>query len=341
MAATIRDIRKYTGLSLATISKYLNGGNVLDKNKKLIEEAIEELDYEVNELARGLVTKRTNVIGVLVNDISCLYVGHMLHYLGIELRSHGYGMMICNSVNDQKTEMNNLQFLLSKKVDGLIIFPVGLDAGFLELAQKAEKPIVLVDRALHDANCDCVEIDNRDATFKITRQLLSAGHTKIALIASDVEYTGVERRIGFESALHQAGLTLRKEYTICGSHSFELGYEGMKKLIALPDRPTAAFLSNYETMLGAITALNESGLNCPEDISIAGFDDLLVSQVVKPKPWMVSQPMQKMCSEAVKLLLGRLSGELTGEPVRLVFDATILEGNTIKNINADINTSYE
>lgn len=332
MAATIRDIRRYTGLSLATISKYLNGGNVLDKNKKLIEKAIEDLDYEVNELARGLVTKRTNVIGLLVNDISCMYVGHMLHYLGMELRRHGYGMMICDSANDHDTEQNNLQFLLSKKVDGLILFPVGLDAGFLELAEKAEKPFVLVDRALRDARCDCVEIDNRDATYKIVNRLIAAGHTRIAVIGSDVEYTGVERRHGFDDALRHAGLSLPREYAVTGSHSFELGYEGMKKLLALPERPTAAFLSNYETMLGAITALNESGLNCPEDISIAGFDDLLVSQVVKPRPWMVAQPMQKMCAEAVRLLLGRLSGKLTGEPMRVVFEATILEGNTIKKI---------
>ena len=94
MAATIRDIKKRTGLSLATISKYLNGGNVLPENRILIEEAINELHYEVNELARGLVTHKTKTIGVLVYDIQCLFVGSMLHYLGMELHKKGYGMLI-------------------------------------------------------------------------------------------------------------------------------------------------------------------------------------------------------------------------------------------------------
>ena len=104
MAATIRDIRDRTGLSLATISKYLNGGNVLPRNRKLIEEAIEELHYEVNELARGLVTNRTKTIGVLVYDIQCIFVGNMLHYLGQALHENGYGMLICDSCNDAEIE---------------------------------------------------------------------------------------------------------------------------------------------------------------------------------------------------------------------------------------------
>ena len=121
MAATIRDIKKRTGLSLATISKYLNGGNVLPENRILIEEAINELHYEVNELARGLVTHKTKTIGVLVYDIQCLFVGSMLHYLGMELHKKGYGMLICDSCNDEKLQKENLQFLLSRKVDGIFM----------------------------------------------------------------------------------------------------------------------------------------------------------------------------------------------------------------------------
>ena len=109
MAATIRDIKKRTGLSLATISKYLNGGNVLPENRILIEEAINELHYEVNELARGLVTHKTKTIGVLAYDIQCLFVGSMLHYLGMELHKKGYGMLICDSCNDEKLQKENLQ----------------------------------------------------------------------------------------------------------------------------------------------------------------------------------------------------------------------------------------
>ena len=138
MAATIRDIKKRTGLSLATISKYLNGGNVLPENRILIEEAINELHYEVNELARGLVTHKTKTIGVLVYDIQCLFVGSMLHYLGMELHKKGYGMLICDSCNDEKLQKENLQFLLSRKVDGILVFAVGMHGKFLHAAKKMQ-----------------------------------------------------------------------------------------------------------------------------------------------------------------------------------------------------------
>ncbi len=114
---------------MATISKYLNGGNVLPENKVLIEEAIQELHYEVNEIARGLVKNKTKIVGVMVHDISCYFSGMLLHYIGQELRKRGYGMMSCDSCNDEEIEAQNLKFLVSRKVDGIIVIPVSMRGG--------------------------------------------------------------------------------------------------------------------------------------------------------------------------------------------------------------------
>lgn len=332
MAATIRDIRDRTGLSLATISKYLNGGNVLPRNRKLIEEAIEELHYEVNELARGLVTNRTKTIGVLVYDIQCIFVGNMLHYLGQALHKKGYGMLICDSCNDADIEEKNLQFLLSRKVDGILVFAVSLDGKFLEAANKAEVPVVLLDRAFRNKEFDCIEIDNRTAMLRAANKLLERGHRRIALIASDIEYTGMERMKGFRDALSDAGVTVPGEYCVSGRHSFELGYQGMRALLNLPEPPTAVILSNYDTTLGGIMAVNESKFDCPGDISIIGFDDLLMSKVIRPKLWIVAQPMKEMAQKAVELLLKRILRELEGSPLRISFSAVIREGDSITDI---------
>ena len=242
MAATIRDIKKRTALSLATISKYLNGGNVLPENRILIEEAINELHYEVNELARGLVTHKTKTIGVLVYDIQCLFVGSMLHYLGMELHKKGYGMLICDSCNDEKLQKENLQFLLSRKVDGILVFAVGMHGKFLHAAKKANVPVVLVDRSFQDEEYDCVEVDNRTAIYRATNKLIENHHKKIAVIASNIEYTGRERVKGYSDAMNQAGLEIPKEYCKLGGHSFEHGYRGMKELLELEDRPTGLIL---------------------------------------------------------------------------------------------------
>ena len=332
MAATIRDIRDRTGLSLATISKYLNGGNVLPKNRELIEEAIDALHYEVNELARGLVTNRTKTIGVLVYDIQCLFVGNMLHYLGQELHKSGYAMLICDSCNNEEMEKENLQFLLSRKVDGILIFAVSLTGGFLDPAKRAGVPIVLLDRAFRGEEVDCVEVDNRTAVFRAAQMLIEYGHRKIALVASDVEYTGVERKKGYEDALRTYGISVPEGYRVSGRHSFELGYQGMKGLLAMKEAPTAVILSNYDTTLGGILALNESDMNCPEDISVIGFDDMLMSKVIRPKLWIVSQPMREMSEKAVQMLLARIDHPETGGPVRVSFTASMRRGDSVKRL---------
>lgn len=332
MAATIRDIRDRTGLSLATISKYLNGGNVLPKNRELIEEAIDALHYEVNELARGLVTNRTKTIGVLVYDIQCLFVGNMLHYLGQELHKSGYAMLICDSCNNEEMEKENLQFLLSRKVDGILIFAVSLTGGFLDPAKRAGVPIVLLDRAFRGEEVDCVEVDNRTAVFRAAQMLIEYGHRKIALVASDVEYTGVERKKGYEDALRTYGISVPEGYRVSGRHSFELGYQGMKRLLAMEEAPTAVILSNYDTTLGGILALNESDMNCPEDISVIGFDDMLMSKVIRPKLWIVSQPMREMSEKAVQMLLARIGHLEAGGPVRVSFTASMRMGDSVKKL---------
>lgn len=333
MPATIRDIKNRTGLSLATISKYLNGGNVLPKNKELIEEAIKELHYEVNEIARGLVTNQTKLVGVMVYDIESLFVGNMLHYIGRELRKRGYGLLICDSFNNEDVEKQNLKFLLNKKVDGILILPVNISGAFMKPARDADVPVVLIDRAFRDEEFDFVGIDNRMAAYRAVNILIEHGHEKIAVIASDVEYSGIKRVEGYMEAMNNAGLPTLKEYRLLGKHSFELGYENMKKLLAMPDRPTGVFLGNYETTLGGIMAVNESELCWPEDISIIGFDDLIVSRIVRPKIWMAVQPMEAMCEKSVDLLLKRMKHKNNEMPMKINFSAQIQKGDSIRQLS--------
>ncbi len=332
MAATIRDIKNKTGLSLATISKYLNGGNVLPENRALIEDAIKELNYEVNELARGLVKNKTKTVGVMVYDIASFFSSNILHHLGTELRKNGYGMMICDSCNDENLEAENLKFLLSRKVDGIIVLPVNVSGQFLAPAKKAEIPVVLVDRAFQDEEVDCVCIDNRVAAYRAVDILIKNNHTKIAIIGTNGTDTGIERLKGYREAMDQANIPIRPEYVKVGKFSVELGYEKMKELMAMEDRPTAVFMSNYETSLGGVMAINDSELTCPDDISLFGFDDLLVSSIVRPSLWTVEQPIETLCNNAVRLLLGRIEKENEEDPVKLSFGAKIRQGKSVQNL---------
>lgn len=332
MPATIRDIKAKTGLSVATISKYLNGGNVLPENRIKLEAAVKELKYEVNEIARGLVTNKTKTVGVLVYSIESLFNGTLLRYIGEELRRLGYGLLICDSCEDEEVEAQSLRFLVNKKVDGIIVVPVANTSEFLQPAQNAGIPVVLMDRSLTDEEHDCVKIDNRMAAFRAMNLLLENGHRKIAVICSSREYTGIERYKGFLDAMDQAKLEVPKEYRKCGRHAMEYGYQSMKELITLKDRPTAVFMTNYEITLGAVMAVKESHLKCPDDISMLGFDNLILSRVVEPKMYMVVQPMKEMSERAVELLLQRIQNR-DGLPVELLLSTRIQKGNSIRKIS--------
>ena len=266
MAATIKDIKEKTGLSLATISKFLNGGNVLPENREKIAAAIESLHYEVNEIARGLVTNRTKTVGVAVFSIESLFNGILLRHMGETLRRAGYAAIICDSNNDPDREAENIRFLLGKKVDGIIAIPAGRSGAFLRPAQEAGVPAVLLDRDLEGGGFDCVRIDNRLAARRAVEVLLAKGHRKIACISSAAEYTGLERRLGWLDTMERAGLEPPEAYQRLGFHSFEFGHQSMQELLRLPDRPTAVFMSNYEITLGGVMAVNESRFRCPADV---------------------------------------------------------------------------
>lgn len=332
MPATIVDIKEKTGLSLATISKYLNGGNVLPENKIKIEAAIKELHYEVNEIARGLVTNKTRTVGILVFSISSPFTGMILHHVGEMLRKKGYGMLIVDSRDDEELEAKNVKYLISKKVDGIIVLPVASKGDFLTPARNAGIPIVLLDRSLSDVQYDCVRIDNRKSTYNAMKELISRNHKKVAVIASEREYTGRERFNGFMEAMNDARLDVPVVYQVRGTHSIATGYNGMKKLLSLKDRPTAVFMSNYEITLGAMLAMNESGFRSPDDISLLGFDDQLFFHLLQPQVYMVEQPMKAMGERAVDLLLGRISGVITEDPMEIALGTKLIKGNSIKTL---------
>lgn len=331
MPATIRDIKAETGLSLATISKYLNGGNVLPENREKIESAVKKLHYEVNEIARGLVTNKTRTVGIVVYSVESLFNGTLLHHIGNALRKEKYGILICDSCNERKIEAENIRFLLSKKVDGIIVVPVSRKAGFLKPAKDAGVPVVLLDRSLEDGEFDCVKINNRAAAFRAVNLLLQNNHRKIAVICSDNEneYTGYERYLGYLDAMEQAHLAVPEEYQKRGTHSIEFGQRSMRQLIEGEDPPTAVFMSNYEITLGAVMALNESGIRCPEDVSMLGFDDLILSQLVKPQMCTVVQPMREMSEKAVEILLSRIRSRENVSPMELVMGTRIREGDSV------------
>jgi len=332
MAATIRDIRKMTGLSLATISKYLNGGNVKPENKAAIEHAIEILHYEVNEVARGLATNRTKTIGVLIHSLENIFASSIISAIEDILREQDYGTIVCDCRGDEKLEEESVRFLLGKRVDGIITIPTLRSSSYLEPATKRGIPVVLIDREFDDKEWDSVVVDNEQAANKAVRVLLEAGHKKIGIICGDKEYTAKRRLQGYMNALEESDLPIYPKYIKRGKLEVSHGYHAMLELLELEERPTAVFLSNYEITLGAIIALNEKGIHFPKEISIIGFDNMMLSQVVKPQLCMVVQPMEEIARSAAQMLLQRLESNNVEEVKKVTFQTNLLQGASVAQI---------
>ncbi len=332
MASTIKDIRAETGLGLATISKYLNGGNVREENRIKIEEAIKKLDYHPNEMARGLVTKHTKTIGFVINNIASTFSGSLLQHASTYLLERGYSTMICDSNNSVRQEAENIRFCLEKLVDGVLLIPVSRDVSVLNPLKKAGVPVVLLDRELPGADCDSVVIDNRASAERAVEELIRCGHKRIGVIHSE-EYTGMERFEGYRSAMQKAGLKTPKQYEYTRPvHSSELGYDGMKAFLGLKNPPTAVLLSNYEVTLGVLMMMNDKGLYCPEDLSIVGFDELILPMVMKLKLTIVVQPIEEICAEGVRILLKRVEEKKDFQPQKVTLHASMKIGASIKEI---------
>ena len=314
VAATIRDITKMTGLSLATVSKYLNGGNVLPANKVAIEHAIEVLHYEVNEVARGLATNRTKTVGVLIQKLDNVFASTIIAKIEDILRAGDYGTIVCDCRGDEKLEEEAVRFLLGKRVDGIITIPTSRTSTYLSAAVRRGIPVVLIDRTFSDGDFDSVQVDNEEASYEAVKILIEKGHKKIAVICGDDQYyTAAGRLKGYFRAMEEADLPVYAKYIRKGDLEVQHGYDSVRALLELEDPPTAVFLSNYEITMGAVIALNEAGVEFPEKLSIIGFDNLLLSQVIRPKLWMVVQPMEEIAKTAAELMLGRLKNEKNGK----------------------------
>jgi LacI family transcriptional regulator len=309
---TIKDVARRSGLAYATISKFLNGGNVLPDNREKIETAIRELNFTVNEFARGLKTNKSNTVGIIIPDIGNVLVAHTIPIIVDEMRKCGYATIICDSRSDHEREKELISFSMAKRVDGIINMPVGADGSHLYSAFENKIPVVLLDRIVTDCigRVDAVLVDNARAAQDATACLIEHGHTEIGVIAGPRDvYTAMERMSGYISMLKRNKLAVKDSLIEYTDFSIESGYRACKRLLNNNTGMTALFTTNYDVTVGAMMAINERGISVPDGISIFGFDDMPFAQVIKPHLSVIAQPIAEIGRYAAQILLDRMSGK--------------------------------
>lgn len=332
--ATIKDIAREAGVGVGTISRFINGVPLKPETEARVRDAIDRLGFERNAIARGLRTRRTRTVGVVIPNFADIYGSTMVRELEEGLAAEDYSILVCDSANSMQQEQAKLRMLLSRKVDALFLYPCKSDLSYLatikELGPTGGVPVVVGDMLASGFPCDQVRTDNRKAVRDAVETLLKAGHRRIGLISGPEGYfTAETRRQGYLQAYDTAGIPPSPELIHMTLFDEAGGRTAMAGLLSLPEPPDAVIACNYYTTLGAVQEILDRGVRMPDELALIGFDNLGVSAMVRPPLSIIVQPMEAIGREAAALLIRRMNGDWTGFPTLLELEAhLVLKGST-------------
>jgi LacI family transcriptional regulator len=304
------DVAEAAGVSIATVSAFLNStSNVSPDLTQRIEAAIRDIGYHRNAIARSLKIGSTRTIGLTVADIRNPFFTDVVAAIQQVLNKAGYAVMLCSNEEDAAAQDDQIKLLLDRMVDGLIVAPAGEDEIMKRLVTSTRKPVVLIDRVCEGLDIDAVILDNQKGVFDATTYLIGLGHRRIGYISGPPNTsTGRDRLAGYRKALDYSRVAFVPDMIREGHFREADGYRAAMQLLTMPDRPSAIFSANNLMVIGAMRAIRDMGLACPEDISVACMDDFPWADVFSPRLTTIAQPVQAIGEQAANLLLDRLSG---------------------------------
>lgn len=304
MDTTIKDIAEQANVSFSTVSRALNDKyGVKPDTKKRVLEIARNLNYRPNALARGLVNRQTNTIGLIIPDIKNPFFPEVAG--GIEERGAelGFNVFLCNTNWSEEREERYIDLLTERRVDGLIVSPTGESMDVLEDMLHESLPVVYVSRAPRATSRSYVVIDNVRGGFLATKHLIEAGYETIGFLgATQDEATCGERYQGYRSALEKYGIAVADRYVKQGDFRRKSGYDLVGEMLEAGDRPRAIFAVNDLVALGAIQAVRSAGLRVPQDVAVVGFDDIEIASLQEIQLSTINQPKYLMGSVAMEIL---------------------------------------
>lgn len=328
---TIRDICDETGLALGTVSKYLNGGKLKKANKEKVEAAIKKLNYRVDEYARGLITNRTRTIGVLISRFDNLFYSRIVSDIEARLYEKGYATIIRESSYDLNKELESIEWFISRRVDALVIIPVGRKKEDYRILDNVGVPVIFLDSFIEGVNSESIVTNNEEISRQAINYIIGKGHRKIAIIMDkDNPYTAEKRLSGYKRAFRENGIDESQFRIYKINESIDSGYQTAKSIVTETDT-TAIFASNYISTVGVVYLLNELNIKVPQEMSVLGFDDIMITDLYRPKLTIINQPMREIAKLTVEKLFSFLSGDAPDYAVN-VLKSEIYIGETIADI---------
>jgi len=306
----LSDVANMAGLSKATVSRYLNNSIVLPQaTVQRIEDAIAQLDYRVNSLARRLSKGGSETIGLVLPDITNPFFAELADAAEEAASEHHYSLVLCITRNNPDKERQFIRWLDTCQVDGLLFTTNRPDNGLLRDELVGHQRIVLIDEDIPGSAVPKLFVDNVQGGILATQQLIAAGHRRIAFVGGPDALMSVrERHEGFSQAMEHAGLACPPERVLYGDYSREFGQSALHRLLSLPEVPTAVFAASDYLVLGLLDGLRQRGLTAPDALSLVGFDDASYAELITPRLSTIRQPARLLGRTAIDIMIKLLNG---------------------------------
>jgi LacI family transcriptional regulator len=305
MDTTIKDIAEQANVSYATVSRALNDKyGVKASTRSKVLEVAKRMNYRPNAIARGLVRKQTNTIGLIIPDIKNPFFPEVAGGIEECANDFGYNVFLCNTNWSIEREEQYINLLSERRVDGLIVAPISNSAKPLEEIIHEDIPVVYVSRAPRDTDRSYVVIDNVRGGFLATKHLIEAGYETIGFIGASADSSTADERLeGYRMAFEKYGIAFSEKYVKQGDFKQKSGYILVKEMIGNNDYPRGLFAANDLLALGAIQAVKDAGLRVPEDIAVVGFDDIPIASLQEIQLSTIYQPKYEMGRIAFEILV--------------------------------------
>lgn len=309
---TIYDVAREAGVSMATVSRVVNGNsNVKPATRKKVLQVIEELGYRPNAVARGLASKKTKTVGVVIPDISNAFYSEVTRGIEDIATMYRYNIILCNSDLQQERETQLIETLLEKQVDGLLFLGGTVREEQRRIYQHTNVPVVLVATEADDDALPAVGIDQQQATYDATMHFIEKGLKQIALIGGPLTdlVKGYPRYLGYRQALEDNQLEFDERLIRIGDYRYESGYQAMSTLLGLNELPEAVVVLSDEMAVGALHAILDTGRKVPDDIEVMGYNNIPIAAQIRPLLSTVDVPMYDLGAVAMRLLTKYMHGE--------------------------------
>jgi DNA-binding LacI/PurR family transcriptional regulator len=333
MKVTIYDVAKQAGVSISTVSRVINNtGRISEKTRKKVLQVMEELHYQPSMVASALTGKRTRTIGLIIPDVANPFFSEIARKVEDRGRELGFNVLMCNTDNNAETEEMYLSLLKQKSVDGIIIGTTTKNYTVLNQLLQEKFPLAFIAQDIPELAINVVRVDDFLGGYQAVSHLVSLGHKRIAIMLGNLSRTSDKYRLqAYRQVMEENGLKYEDKWIVCTDYSLEDAKRAALELLQFSPRPTAIFACFDSLAVGVYQAAKELGLHIPNDLSIVGFDNTILSTIVDPPLTTVAQPIDEMGRQVVDLLIDEIEGN-NGTKQRIILPPELIIRQSTKSL---------